>query len=105
MAHTFNPSTREAEAGGFLSSKPARAIQRDPVFENPLPPKNKQTKKTNVSYSGHPDLWSTQDAQVGRCKSEASLSDKARSHLRNKTEVQMGTLASLGIRLSWYKSA
>jgi hypothetical protein len=23
MAHTFNPSTREAEAGGFLSSRPA----------------------------------------------------------------------------------
>jgi hypothetical protein len=22
-AHTFNPSTREAEAGGFLSSRPA----------------------------------------------------------------------------------
>jgi hypothetical protein len=22
VAHTFNPSTREAEAGGFLSSKP-----------------------------------------------------------------------------------
>jgi hypothetical protein len=23
MAHAFNPSTREAEAGGFLSSRPA----------------------------------------------------------------------------------
>jgi hypothetical protein len=23
VAHTFNPSTREAEAGGFLSSRPA----------------------------------------------------------------------------------
>jgi hypothetical protein len=30
-AHAFNPSTREAEAGGFLSSRPARAIQRNPV--------------------------------------------------------------------------
>ena len=41
MAHTFNPSTWEAEAGGFLSfedslvdivsSRTARAIQRNPI--------------------------------------------------------------------------
>jgi hypothetical protein len=34
VVHTFNPSTWEAEAGGFLSSKPARATQRNPVLEN-----------------------------------------------------------------------
>jgi hypothetical protein len=44
VAHTFNPSTREAEAGGFLSSRPAwstkvisrtaRAIQSNPVSKN-----------------------------------------------------------------------
>jgi hypothetical protein len=28
------PSTREAEAGAFLSSRPARATQRNPVSEN-----------------------------------------------------------------------
>jgi hypothetical protein len=27
VAHTFNPSTREAEAGGFLSSRPARSTE------------------------------------------------------------------------------
>jgi hypothetical protein len=27
VAHTFNPSTREAEAGGFLSSRPAWSIE------------------------------------------------------------------------------
>jgi hypothetical protein len=50
-AHTFNPSTREAEAGGFLSlvyrvsSRTARAIKRNPVS------KNKQTnKQTNKRY-------------------------------------------------------
>jgi hypothetical protein len=40
VAHTFNPSTQEAEAGGFLSSRPARATQRNPVSKN-------QNKKTN----------------------------------------------------------
>jgi hypothetical protein len=49
VARTFNPSTREAEAGGFrefeaslvykVSSRIARAIQRNPVS------RNKQTNK------------------------------------------------------------
>jgi hypothetical protein len=30
VAHTFNPSTREAEAGGFLSSRPAWSTERVP---------------------------------------------------------------------------
>jgi hypothetical protein len=34
VAHTFNPSTWEAEAGGFLSSRTARALQRNPVSKN-----------------------------------------------------------------------
>jgi hypothetical protein len=34
VAHSFNPSTGEAEAGGFLSSRSARAIQRNPVLKN-----------------------------------------------------------------------
>jgi hypothetical protein len=41
VAHTFNPSTREAEAGRFLasliyrvSSRTARDIQRNPVSKN-----------------------------------------------------------------------
>jgi hypothetical protein len=50
VAHAFNPSTREAEAeaGGFLSLRPAwstetaRATQRNPVLE-----KTKQNKKTS----------------------------------------------------------
>jgi hypothetical protein len=46
VAHAFNPSTWEAEAGGFLSSRPAwstyrvssrtaRATQRNPVLKKP----------------------------------------------------------------------
>jgi hypothetical protein len=42
VVHAFNPSTREAEAGGFLNSRPAwstdsrtaRATQRNPVSKN-----------------------------------------------------------------------
>jgi hypothetical protein len=55
VVHAFNPSTWEAEAGRFLSSRPeleaslvykvssrtARAIQRKPVSKN----KTKQNKK------------------------------------------------------------
>jgi hypothetical protein len=61
VAHAFNPSTREAEAGGFLSSRPghsdltglvyrvssrtARAVQRNPVSKNQKKKKKKKTKK------------------------------------------------------------
>jgi hypothetical protein len=31
VAHAFNPSTWEVEAGRFLSSRTARATQRNPV--------------------------------------------------------------------------
>jgi len=50
VAHAFNPSTWEAEAGRFMSSRPAwstelssrtaRAIERNPVSKN----KNQKTK-------------------------------------------------------------
>jgi hypothetical protein len=55
VAHAFNPSTREAEAGGFLSlrfeaslvykvsARTARATQRNPVSE-----KKKKTKKNQT---------------------------------------------------------
>jgi hypothetical protein len=50
VAHAFDPSTREADAGGFLefeaslnykvSSRTARAIQRNPVSKNQREKKN-----------------------------------------------------------------
>jgi hypothetical protein len=55
VAYTFNPSTQEAEAGGFLSSRlawptkvssmTARAIQRNPVSKLPPAPPKKLKKK------------------------------------------------------------
>jgi hypothetical protein len=36
VAHAFNPSTWEAESGGFLSSRTARATQRNPVLKNKI---------------------------------------------------------------------
>ena len=47
VAHAFNPSILEAEAGEFkttLSSRTARATQRDPVLKNQP---NKQTENEN----------------------------------------------------------
>jgi hypothetical protein len=49
VAHTFNPSTWEAEAGRFLSSRPAWSIERIPgqpgLYRETLSRK-KQNKKT-----------------------------------------------------------
>jgi hypothetical protein len=51
VAHAFNPSTQEAEAGGFLSSRPAwstKWAQRQPgLYRETLSPKTKQNKQTN----------------------------------------------------------
>jgi hypothetical protein len=65
VAHTFNPSTREAEAGGFLSSRPAwstkwfpgqsgiyrealsRKTKQNKTKQNPKTPKPNQTKQKN----------------------------------------------------------
>jgi hypothetical protein len=54
VAHAFNPSTRKAEAGGFLSSRPAwsrtaRAIQRNPVLKNKKQNKTKQQTNNPLS--------------------------------------------------------
>jgi hypothetical protein len=47
-----NPSTWEAEAGGFLSSRPARTAQRNPVSENKTKQnKTKQNKTSNQVMS------------------------------------------------------
>jgi hypothetical protein len=43
VAHAFNPSTLEAEAGRFLSSRTARATQINTVSKN-------QKKKKKVNY-------------------------------------------------------
>jgi hypothetical protein len=45
VVHAFNPSARQAEAGGFLNSRTARAIQRNPVS------KNQKEKKKYVQMS------------------------------------------------------
>jgi hypothetical protein len=50
VAQAFNPSTREAEAGGFLSSRPAWSIEfqdsqgytEKPCLEKPKKQKQKQ---------------------------------------------------------------
>jgi hypothetical protein len=58
VAHAFNPSTQEAEAGWIsefeaslvyrVSSRKARATQRNPVWKNQK--KKKKKKKKSQSY-------------------------------------------------------
>jgi hypothetical protein len=59
VAHAFNPSTWEAEAGGFLSSeaslvykvssRTARATQRNPVSKSQTKKQQQQKKKTQIN--------------------------------------------------------
>ena len=45
VAHAFNPSIREEEAGGFLSLRTAWATQRNPVLKKPKKQNQKNQKK------------------------------------------------------------
>jgi hypothetical protein len=45
VPHAFDPNTWEAEAGGFLSSRTAKAIQRNPVSKPPSKKKKKNKRK------------------------------------------------------------
>jgi hypothetical protein len=45
VVHAFSPSTWEAEAGGFLSSRTARATQRNPVLKKIEKTKRKKERE------------------------------------------------------------
>ena len=60
MAHAFSPSTQEAEAGGSLSSRPAKVssriagtvTQRNPVSKQTnKKPHHQQRQKKNQNYA------------------------------------------------------
>jgi hypothetical protein len=55
VVHTFNPSTREAEAGGFLSSRPAWSTEWVPgqsgLYRKTLSQKKKNEKKKNMNIA------------------------------------------------------
>jgi hypothetical protein len=87
VAQTFNPSTWEAEASRFLSSRPAWSTERVPgypgLYRETLSQKTKQKKKEKekpfkhcVSLLGCKSLFnpSTKEIEpVDLCKSETSL--------------------------------
>jgi hypothetical protein len=65
VAHTFNPSTWEAEAGGFLSLRPAWSTKWVPgqpgLYRETLSQKTKKKKKmvlneTEYYYVAHTDI-------------------------------------------------
>jgi hypothetical protein len=67
VAHAFNPSTWEAEAGGFLSSRPAWSTERIPgqpglhreIQRNPVSKKqtNKLGARAVVVHAFDPSTW------------------------------------------------
>jgi hypothetical protein len=55
VAHTFNPSTQEAEAGGFLSSKPGLQSEfqdsQGYTEKSCLEKQNKTSKQTKINVN------------------------------------------------------
>jgi hypothetical protein len=87
VAHAFNPSTLEAEAGGFLSSRTARGIQRNLVWKKLT---NKQTKRERERNTILP-----------RKKNEKIMGTNSKQNFP-KTEAVRSTLLTC---LSWLKSS
>jgi hypothetical protein len=90
VAHAFNPSTWEAEPGGFLSSRPAwstewvprkaRDTQRNPVSQNKTKQNKTHTKKQKqqkeaAEAGGSRQLWSQPGPQ-----SESLLKTHTHTH-------------------------
>jgi hypothetical protein len=57
VAHAFNPSPWQAEAGGFLSSRPAWSTQKIPANETPPDPRQKKKKKKNTRMKTSNIQW------------------------------------------------
>jgi hypothetical protein len=51
VVHAFNPSTWEAEAGGFLSSRTAMTTQRNPVSKKKKKKRKEKKRKKNFNYT------------------------------------------------------
>jgi hypothetical protein len=71
VAHAFNPSTWEAEAGWFLSSRPAWStkwvpgLHRETLSQLPPPPKRKRNKENpKLGVEAHAFNSSTQEAEA-----------------------------------------
>jgi hypothetical protein len=100
--HSFNPSTREAEAGGFLSSRPAwfykvssrtaKATQRDPVSKNQKQNnKNKNKNKNKKTYISM-DRVGTVSGDWLQC--EISVRCRARPQLASKNDAATGSFCT-----------
>ena len=59
VVHAFNPSTREAGQGGFLSSRPARTTQRNHVSKKTK--RKRKTKKKKKKREGEGKCVHTRD--------------------------------------------
>jgi hypothetical protein len=96
MAHTFNPSTGEAEAGGFLSSRPAWSTEWVPgqpgLYRKTLSWKEKKKKDMAPGMAWittHVDRHSGEElerATLGKLL-EFSEEDILTERLKRKTEM------------------
>jgi hypothetical protein len=83
VAHAFNLSTREAEAGGFLSSRPAWSTKWVPgqpgLYRETLSQKTKkkEKKKKNWTYSSVAEGWPSAQETLGSKHSTAENQAKS----------------------------
>jgi hypothetical protein len=77
VAHAFNPSIREAEAGRFLSSRPAWTTQRNPISQKKAKDKNKQTNKQKKD-----EYLSNNLEKINFCRTEIKPKSKKKANVK-----------------------
>jgi hypothetical protein len=80
VSHTFNPSTREAEAGGFLSSRTARVTQRNPISKNQKTKPNQTKQNKNPKTPLMTRMNEVEDKQI-TCQDPVSVKKKKKKRL------------------------
>jgi hypothetical protein len=86
VAHTFNPRTREAEAGGFLSSSP--------VWSTKWVPGQPELYKETLSQKTQPGLYKetlSQKIQPGLYKETLSQKTNKQTNNNNNKKKTSGT--------------
>lgn len=70
MVHAFNPIAWEAEAGGFLSLRPAwdsQGYKQKPCLEKPKPKKKKSVNSLKFGFYPFSRDWKSSNVLVFNC--------------------------------------
>ena len=109
VAHTYNPSTWEAEAGGFLSSRPAWSTEWDPgqpgLYRETLSRKSpRQKRREQRVCQGEGLLWESHSHETSWGVKDRKNSSQMGNSARGCTiRGESTSLSPPSLQLNWGK--